>query len=485
VQSWIGKRDTRICIKEADRIRAALIGRRRLGKIYTEMITGQSGTVTLLFSDLVNSTQILQAAGDEAAQRLFHAHHKLITAAIISCGGEELEWLGDGALAAFSLTADAVRCAISIEQTAQRPVAGIRLEIRMGIHLGEVLRREGGYFGLAVVTTRRLCDRAASGQILCSNIVGEMLAARQTFNFRNLGEMDLKGLATPTTVCEVLYENNDPAAMLKRTPFAGRALQLKLLSAKLEEDCNGRGSMMTICGEPGIGKTRTLEEFSDLAKQRGAITIRGACYEGEWQAPYGPFAEAVMDASRSVRPSVFSDALGKRASIIARIAPALNEMLVDSQEPPSLDKDEERVRLFDAMARFFFAISWRTPLVLILDDLPWADRGPVAMLSHVAHFVADNPIFDDWACLDAEVDRKHPLATALAAISRQRNFDQPSLDGLDRGDLCDLLSMAGDEDAPNELVTQTGPQKNPLGQGQGSEVRGIPIRFARGDHTKR
>jgi hypothetical protein len=107
------------------------------------------------------------------------------------------------------------------------------------------------------------------------------------------------------------------------------------------------------------------------------------------------------------------------------------------------------------------------------------------MLSHVAHLVADNPIFDDWACLDAEVDRKHPLATALAAISRQRNFDQPSLDGLDRGDLSDLLSMAGDEDAPNELVTQTGPQKNPLGQGQGSEVRGIPIRFARGDHTKR
>jgi class 3 adenylate cyclase len=151
------------------------------------MITGQSGTVTLLFSDLVNSTQILQVAGDEAAQRLFQAHHKLITAAITSSGGEELEWLGDGALAAFSSSADAVRCAISIEQTARRPVAGVRLEIRIGIHFGKVLRRDGGYFGLPVVTTRRLCDRAASGQILCSKLVAELLAARQTFSFRQPG----------------------------------------------------------------------------------------------------------------------------------------------------------------------------------------------------------------------------------------------------------------------------------------------------------
>src|SRR5580658_3023816 len=127
---------------------------------HANMIAGQSGTVTLLFSDLVNSTEHLQRAGDETGQRLFQAHHKLISDAITSTGGEELEWLGDGALAAFSSSADAVRCAISIEQTARRPVAGARLEIRIGIHFGEVLRRDGGFFGMSVVTARRLCDRA-------------------------------------------------------------------------------------------------------------------------------------------------------------------------------------------------------------------------------------------------------------------------------------------------------------------------------------
>ena len=286
------------------------------------MSAGQSGTVTLLFTDLVNSTEILTNAGDEAGQRLFQAHHKLISDAVTGSGGEELAWLGDGVLAAFSSSADAVRCAISVEQTARRPVAGARFDIRIGIHLGEVLRREGGYFGTPVVTARRLCDRAASGQILCSKLIAELLAARQTFSFRDLGQMDLKGLAAPTQVCEVLYERNDPTALLKRTPFVGRAAQLKLLSAKLEEACNGQGSIAMLCGEPGIGKTRTLEEFSDLAKQQGALTIRGACYDGEWQAPYGPFAEAIVDASRRLQPAEFSAAMGRRAPILARIARA-------------------------------------------------------------------------------------------------------------------------------------------------------------------
>src|SRR5271154_1332793 len=137
---------------------------------------GPSGIVTLLFTDLVNSTRILQAAGDEAGQRLFQAHHKSITEAIISSGGEELEWLGDGALAAFASAADAVRCAISIQHTARRPLSGARFEIRIGLHSGEVLRRDGGYFGMPVVVARRLCDRAESGQILSSKIVAELLA---------------------------------------------------------------------------------------------------------------------------------------------------------------------------------------------------------------------------------------------------------------------------------------------------------------------
>src|SRR5208282_215787 len=116
----------------------------------------QSGTVTLLFTDLVNSTDQLQQAGDEAGERWFRVHHKLMTDAVTADGGEELQWLGDGMLAAFASSADAVRCAINMQQTARRTTGGSRIEIRIGIHLGEVLRRDGGYFGTPVVTARRL-----------------------------------------------------------------------------------------------------------------------------------------------------------------------------------------------------------------------------------------------------------------------------------------------------------------------------------------
>jgi class 3 adenylate cyclase len=425
---------------------------------------GKSGIVTLLFTDLVNSTRILQAAGDEAGQRLFQAHHKLITEAITSSGGEELEWLGDGALAAFASSADAVRCAVSIQQIARRPVAGVRLEIRIGIHSGEVLRRDGGYFGLPVVVTRRLCDRAESGQILSSKIVADLLAARQTFSFRDLGQMELKGIASPTAVCEVIYERNDPAAMLKRTPFVGRAEELKLLASKIREASNGHGAIVMLCGEPGIGKTRTLEELAELARQQGAMVLTGVCYDGEWQAPYGPFAEAIVDCSRWLEPAAFAAALGKGAPILARIAPALNELIANIQEPFALDKEEERVRLFDAVAQFLIAISRRTPLVLILDDLHWADRGTVAMLSHVAHFTASNAMMLVGAYRDAEIDRRHPLAGTIATMSRQQCFDKLMLNGLDEGDLASLLNTIGDESAPATLVNSLGraTEGNPL-----------------------
>src|SRR5215475_7843208 len=141
----------------------------------------QSGTLTLLFTDLVDSTTHLQQAGDEAGDQLFRAHHKLIAEAIEAGGGEELQWLGDGVLASFSSTADAVRCAISMQQTARRPGHGARFEIRIGIHLGEVMKRDDGYFGTPLVTARRLCDYATAGQILCSRLIADLLSSRQAF----------------------------------------------------------------------------------------------------------------------------------------------------------------------------------------------------------------------------------------------------------------------------------------------------------------
>jgi class 3 adenylate cyclase len=424
----------------------------------------QSGTITLLFTDLVNSTEHLQLEGDELGDRVFRIHHRLLREAIASAGGQELQWLGDGVLAAFPSVAEAVRCAITIQQTAGKSSSGSKLEIRIGIHLGEVLRRDDGYFGTPVVTARRLCDRAEPGQILCSRIVADLLSSRNAFGFRDLGDLKLKGLAAPLGVCEVIYEHNDPLAMLNRTPFVGRTAQLKRLTAKLDDACNGHGAIAMVRGEPGIGKTRMLEEFADHARQRGAVVLRGACYDGEWQRPYCPFADAITDYSRIASPPEFTSAIGKRAAILSRIAPSLRESLGELPEPIALDKDEERFRLFDAVAQFLIAITQETPLVLVLDDLHWTDRGTVAMLNHVTRFTATNPILLIGAYRDAEVGRSHPLAAALASISRLRNSETIALTGLHSEELAALLEMVGDQKAPSKLIEALGgaTEGNPL-----------------------
>ena len=222
----------------------------------------------------------------------------MMTQAVATNGGEELEWLGDGILAAFSSASDAVRCAIRVQQTARRPSANARFEIRIGIHAGEAMRREGGYFGVPMLTARRLCDRAEAGQILCTTMIEDLLAARRGYEFRDIGDLQLKGLAAPVSTAEVVYQRNDAAALLNRTPFVGREAQVQRLTAKLEEASHGRGAVAMLLGEPGIGKTRMLDEFRDLALECGAMVVRGACYDGEWQQPYGPFAEVLLDYAR-------------------------------------------------------------------------------------------------------------------------------------------------------------------------------------------
>ena len=411
-----------------------------------------SGTTTLLFSDLVNSTDHLQNAGDEAGHRFFRAHHKLISDAVISNGGEELEWLGDGVLAAFESSADAVRCAIKIEQTARLPIGNLRFEIRIGIHCGEVLRRDQGYFGTAIVVARRLCDRAEAGQILCSNTIAELLSAHDTLKFRDLGILQLKGIKEPMAACEAVYERSNPVALLKRTPFVGRAAQIKRLQAKLKLASSGHGTVVTLVGEPGIGKTRALEEFSDLARQDGAIVLRGACYDGEFQPPYGAFAEAFLEYASIASPDDLKIVFRDSASPISRIAPSLHRYLGDIPEPPELDKDEARFRLLDAVAQTFIALGRIAPLVLILDDLHWADRGTVAMLNHVARFVSSNPILVICAYRDAEVGARHPLSGILAGIRRLPDFERIALEGLGGNEVGELLGIVGDQDAPEALV---------------------------------
>jgi class 3 adenylate cyclase len=179
--------------------------------------TARASITTILFTDLVDSTTLMQRVGDERAH------------------GSELQWLGDGLMVAFASTADAVRCAISMEPAAAQQPGG-RLSIRVGLNVGQVLQQKtgSGYFGTTVAVAKRLCDRASAGQILCSQTVSLLLAGRRAFVFRELGALELKSIAEKIGVCEVVYEAERVAALLARTPFTGRSEELERLERRLE-----------------------------------------------------------------------------------------------------------------------------------------------------------------------------------------------------------------------------------------------------------
>jgi class 3 adenylate cyclase len=414
----------------------------------------RAAITTILFTDLVDSTELMQRVGDENAQRVFQAHHALLQQAVGASGGRELQWMGDGLMVAFASAADAVRCAIAMQQAARRDAAGEQLRIRVGLNVGETLQQEtgSGYFGTPVVVAKRLCDRAEPGQILCSATVVGLLSGRQAFRFRELGSHSLKGIAEPVAVCEVLYEAEPATALLARTPFVGRLAEVTRLAHGLELAEAGGGGLVMVVGEPGIGKTRMLEEFAASARERGARVLWGSCYEGEWAPPYGPFAEAIAGYAGEIDGDALRKELGPFGGAVAKLVPELKQRIPDLPELPPLQPDEERQRLLDAVTRLLAAAAENAPLLLVLDDLHWADRGTVSMLRHLARCLRRERLLMVGAYRDVELDRKHPLADALAALRREAEYQRIALSGLGEGEVGTLISRVAAQEVPEALV---------------------------------
>lgn len=165
---------------------------------------------TILFTDLVSSTELMQRVGDDLAQRLFQDHHDFLRDAVIASFGDLVEWTGDGVMAIFESASDALHYAMAVQRTERSyQPGGEQLRLRVGLNVGEVLRQNAGsgYFGTPVVIARRLCDKARAGQILCSMTVAGLVAGNSAFCFRPLGEFELKGITAPVPVGEVVYES--------------------------------------------------------------------------------------------------------------------------------------------------------------------------------------------------------------------------------------------------------------------------------------
>ncbi|HYZ78869.1 MAG TPA: response regulator [Gaiellaceae bacterium] len=160
------------------------------------------GTVTVVFTDIENSTPLVERLGDERARELFLEHDRLVRQALERTGGVEVEREGDKFMLAFSSARRAVRCAIEIQRALER--SGVPLRVRAGLNTGDVIAQERGYFGRAVFLASRVADAAGGGEILVSEVT-RSLAADGDVEFRERGTHELKGLKGRHRLYEVIW----------------------------------------------------------------------------------------------------------------------------------------------------------------------------------------------------------------------------------------------------------------------------------------
>jgi DNA-binding SARP family transcriptional activator len=235
--------------------------------------------------------------------------------------------------------------------------------------------------------------------------------------------------------------------------YFGRGPEMSRLLASLEKAAAGRGGVVLLAGEPGIGKSHALRQLVDRARDSSAIVLTGRCVEGAQVPPCRPFAEAIAGYAETAGPGRLRAELGSAGAALVRIAPRLAELLPDLGPPPALQPDEERFRLLDAAAQFFTALSGRAPVLLVLDDLHWADAGTAMMMRHVARTCGQHPLLIAGAYRTTETASEDLLGDLLGAMQPETEYTIIRLGALDAEAVGHLLAAEAGTPVSPSLIT--------------------------------
>jgi class 3 adenylate cyclase/tetratricopeptide (TPR) repeat protein len=412
-----------------------------------------SQTATILVTDVVGSTELRVQLGEERADELRRAHDELLRVAVEDAGGTVIKGLGDGILALFSGAASAVAAAVAMQQAVYaygRRSAGAPLSIRIGLSAGDVNLETGDCFGTPVVEASRLCAAANPGQILAAEVVRVLSRGRGGHAFTDGGERELKGLPEPVPVTIVGWEPPElhtggvpfPARLNPQTmfPFSGRVAQREALLQAWKEATSGERRVMLVSGEPGIGKTRLTAEVARQIHELGGVVLYGRCDE-DMGMGFQPFGEALEQAV-AANPS--EKDLGRYAGELVRLIPDLAERVGGLKPPMSSDPETERYRLFDAVAAWLAALSSSSGVLLVLDDLHWAERPTLLLLRHLVRSPEMMKLCIVGTYRDSDLDRTRALADVLADLRREPGVERLALSGLDVAGVVELLSNASD-----------------------------------------
>lgn len=222
------------------------------------------------------------------------------------------------------------------------------------------------------------------------------------------------------------------------TSFVGRDAELAALRARIDALAEGTGGIVLLAGEPGIGKTRLAHEAATAARARGIDVSWGAAYEDAWSPPFGPWVEVLRALAESIDPIWLRGRLGPGAPLLTHLVPELRPAVPEGATAP--DGEQARFHLYDAAGRMLTDIAERQKLLIVLDDLHWADGDSLGLVRHVAHLTARAPILLLGAYRDTDLAAGHPLMAVLTELRRNRDTAPLTLGSLSPEEVTTYLS---------------------------------------------
>ncbi len=377
-------------------------------------IAGERKQVTVLFADLKGSMELLADRDPEETRKLLDPVLEHMMDAVHQYEGTVNQVMGDGIMALFGAPVAhedhavracyaALRMQESVKRYAEevRRSEGIPIQMRVGLNSGEVVVRSIGsdlhmdYTAVGQTThlAARMEQMATPGTVLTT--AGTISLAEGWVEARSLGPMPVKGLEVPLEVFEVVGAGSarsrlQASARRGLSRFVGRASELEQLREAIERAAAGRGQVVAVVGEPGVGKSRLYHEIIQEVPRPAWLVLESRSISYGKATPYLPIADLLKgyfqiesrDDARKIREKVTGKLLILDPALEA-ILPALLALLdVPTEEArwQALDPSQRRQRTLDAVKSLLLRESQGQPLLVVFEDLQWVDSETQALL---------------------------------------------------------------------------------------------------------
>jgi predicted ATPase/class 3 adenylate cyclase len=391
-----------------------------------ESLAGERKQVTVLFADLKGSLELLADRDPEDARALLDAVLEIMMEAVHRYEGTVNQVMGDGIMALFGAPLacedHAVRAcyaalrmhrSVAASRDDFRRRLGVDVQIRVGLNSGEVVVRSIGndlqmdYSAVGQTThlAARMEQLARPGTTLITAATRRL--AERSIEVDRQGPMPIKGLREPVDVWELTRAAATASALSSlsgmNTPMLGRADELATLERLRARVGAGEGQVAMLVGEPGIGKSRLLLECARAAAEEGWRTIDSACVSYGTPTPYLPVRALLVayfqiedeDDARRIREKVAGRLLALDTTLATAVPPilALGNVANEDAVWDALEPSERRQRMFRAVREILIKESERAPLVLVVENLHWADSETRALLDYLAEQLRTARIF--------------------------------------------------------------------------------------------